>query len=102
MSRLIQEHEEGILRVKLSGQFVGGEETDSLAIALKDEHPADTGEVVLDMDGVTYMNSTALGVLIGSNSHLKRKGIKMVIVNLPENIHELFKMTKLDKLFAIN
>lgn len=101
MSQLIQEIEGKSLTIKLRGQFIGGEETESLEDMLKSDAGKGIDKVIVDMEEVSYMNSMALGVLIGANSNLKRKGMSLVIVNVPNGIMDLFKMTKLDKLLLI-
>jgi anti-anti-sigma factor len=102
MSRLIHEQDGNCYVVKLDGQFIGGEETDSLQNILKSDLPPDVDTIKLDMTETQYVNSIVLGVLIGANAHLKRNGKKLEIVNLPDNILELFKMTKLDRLLNLS
>lgn len=102
MSKIIHELDGEIFSVKLEGQFVGGDETDTLEELIKGDFPNDVKSLELDLENTTYMNSMVLGLLIGANSHLKRKGITLRIVNVPENILELFKLTKLDRLLVLS
>lgn len=80
--------------IKLIGQFIGGEETDTLREELK--RLADNTKIlIIDMENVSYLNSLTLGVLISSNSNFSRKDGKMIICNLKESLKSIFTVTKL-------
>ena len=58
-------------------------------------------KLLLNFDGVEYMSSAALGKLI--NLHKKMHGLqgKLAMCNVVPQIHEVFAITKLDKIFKI-
>lgn len=57
--------------------------------------------VIVDCSKVTLMNSSGLGMLIGSLSHLKKFGIALHLASVPAKVHSLLTMTHLDKVFKI-
>jgi anti-sigma B factor antagonist len=61
----------------------------------------ETGALVLDFAGVTYLASAGLRVLIGANKKLKAKGGSLLILHVGEAIQEVFDITGLDDVFDI-
>ncbi len=57
--------------------------------------------LVLNFQAVKFMSSSALRVLITSNSKAKAKKIALFLCAIDPNILEVFKITKLDSLFKI-
>ncbi len=87
--------------VNLRGQFIGGEETSSLYNTLKELSKDEKSKVIINMDKVTYLNSTALGALISAHTSFTRNGGKVVLAGLGESIQNLFMITKLVLVFPI-
>lgn len=56
-------------------------------------------KMVLSFAGVDHMSSAALGVLITVNSRVKARNGQLRLCNIAKSIFEIFKITKLDKLF---
>lgn len=88
--------------MKLNGEFIGGEETDKLSQALKDAAAADLNKLVLDLSGVTFLNSMALGVLLSANALFHKHGGKVVLCNPSEYLKTIFETTKLSLIFTID
>ncbi|MBA3380775.1 MAG: STAS domain-containing protein [Actinobacteria bacterium] len=64
-----------------------------------DESPA---AVVLDLSGVTFLDSIALGVLLGSLRTLGAAGGQLRVVAPRPEIRRIFEVTLLDRVFAID
>jgi anti-sigma B factor antagonist len=58
-------------------------------------------KLVLDFGKVEYLSSAALGKLITLQKKLKTVGGWLVLCNIEAKIHEVFKVSKLDKVFEI-
>ena len=58
-------------------------------------------KVLLDFSNVEYLSSAALGKLIVMDKKLKAAQGKLLMCALRAEILEVFKITKLDKLFTI-
>ena len=50
----------------------------------------------------TFLDSTALGVLIGAVKRLRSRDGRLTIVNVDENIAKTFEITGLDQIFPIS
>ena len=62
--------------------------------------PAST-RIVVDLTETTFLDSTALGVLIGAVKRLRSRDGRLTIVNVDENIAKTFEITGLDQIFPI-
>lgn len=60
------------------------------------------GDVSIDCSGLSYLDSTGLGVFVGALKKAKQNGRDIHIVNIRDNIKKLFVITGLDKLFIIH
>ena len=58
-------------------------------------------KIVVDMTGVHFIDSSALGVLIGGVKRLKPNGGKLVLVSVDENVNWIFQITGLNSVFEI-
>lgn len=53
------------------------------------------GTVLLNMEGITYMNSTGLGILADSCLKLRRSGGNMVLCSLVPDMRNLFQAARM-------
>ncbi|MDP6541887.1 MAG: STAS domain-containing protein [Phycisphaerales bacterium] len=58
-------------------------------------------KIVLNFQNVTALSSSALGMLITVNTKVGEKHGKLAMSCIKEPIREVFRITKLDKAFAI-
>ncbi|MHB1390541.1 MAG: STAS domain-containing protein [Thermoleophilia bacterium] len=58
-------------------------------------------QLVIDMTGVHFIDSSALGVLIGGVKRLKPLGGKLVLVSVDENVNWILQITGLNSVFEI-
>jgi len=65
--------------------------------------PIDAGRsnVVVDLTGTTFIDSSSLGVLIGAHRRLKLRGGSLVVVCDNEAIVKTFRITGLDGVFTL-
>ncbi len=85
----------------LRGEFIGGKETDDLRDTLAKEADAGTQNLLIDLAGVSYLNSTALGVLIAAHTNFSKRGGRIGLCNVSKNIENIFVITKLALVFNI-
>ncbi len=57
--------------------------------------------LVIDLTGVTFMDSTGLGVLVGRLKLIRGAGGSMRLVSSNERVLKVFAITGLDKVFEI-
>jgi len=58
-----------------------------------------TCRIVLDMSGVTHVDSSGLGAIFGVWTSGQQNGCNLEMMNLNPHVQELFSMTKLDAVF---
>jgi anti-sigma B factor antagonist len=82
------------------GSLVGGDETDELKKAIQSQLEKGNRKLIIDLGGVEYLNSSAIGALVsGHTSYLNRQG-KLVLCNINKSITNIFVVTKLSTIFA--
>ena len=57
--------------------------------------------LVANMSNVGFIDSSGVGMLITCHQDLKSEGGKLVLMNLSDDIYDLFEMTSIDRLFEI-
>jgi anti-sigma B factor antagonist len=72
-----------------------------LKAALVEAIDAGRTRVVVDLTGTTFLDSTALGVLIGTVKRLRARDGRLTLVNTDANIARTFDITGLDQIFTI-
>jgi anti-sigma B factor antagonist len=60
------------------------------------------GSLVVDLTGVWLLDSTALGVMVGVHKRLLGLGGKLEIVCPRDGLLRIFRLTGLDRVFAIH
>ena len=84
------------LCVKLKGEldeFTAEYVRISLDSLLKDILCLNSPEFIMDFAGVTFMDSTGIGVLLGRYNKFSKKGVKMLIKNTQGHVDRILKMT---------
>lgn len=92
--------ENGVLIVEVAGEidlFTAPE----LKTAITTGLDGGSDKVVIDLSDTTFLDSTALGVLIGAVKRLRDNDGAMTIVNTDENIAKTFEITGLDQILEI-
>ena len=72
-----------------------------LKAALGEAIEAGRSRIVVDLSDTTFLDSTALGVLIGTIKRLRSRDGRLTIVNTDQNIAKTFEITGLDQIFTI-
>jgi len=57
--------------------------------------------IIFNAENVTYMDTSAIATLIEGLYHSNKYKGRFVVVGLRDNIKELFKLTKMDRIFEI-
>lgn len=59
-------------------------------------------KLLINFQGVEHLSSAALGTLITINNRVRQRGGQLRLSNIDPQIHEVFVITKLNKLFQIH
>jgi anti-sigma B factor antagonist len=91
----------GIGLIEAKGSLIGGDETVELRQAVAGFADRDYSKLIIDLSNVTYVNSTAIGVLVSAHTTYSRKGWHIRICGMNKNINNIFVITKLTLVFDV-
>lgn len=101
MSLIAKETQTGAVTViHLNGDVLGGPDATQLNDRLHQLVSGGNLKIVLDLAGVSFMNSSGLGMLIGGLTTMKNAGGNLKLANPAERIQSLLVITKLSSLFS--
>jgi len=89
-----------VIVVRLSGVIYFGEESAALRQRMKDLL-ANSRQIVLDLAGVTHIDSGGLGTLVALHASVRRCGGEIKLANLTNHPKEVLQITKLVTVFEI-
>ena len=92
---------EGIIILDLDGRLTAGDESVRLRETLRELAAAGSAQVILNLQGVDYIDSTGLGALVIGYTSLKKAGGKLTLLHLNRRNVELLVFTKLATVFDI-
>ncbi len=91
----------GIGCIEVKGSLVGGEETDEIRKAVAGFVDRDYQKLLIDLSKVTYVNSTAIGVLVSAQTSYTRRNWQIKLCGINKNINNIFVITKLTLVFDV-
>ncbi|MGD9898926.1 MAG: STAS domain-containing protein [Calditrichaceae bacterium] len=89
----------GILWLK--GKIMGYPETDDLHNEVKSLLGGGAKKIVIDLQGVNWMNSMGVGALMRSLTTVRNAGGELCLSRLTEKVRSIFVMTQLVRVFEI-
>ncbi len=92
---------EGITILELKGRITVGKEATALREQIAECTAAGVRNVVLNLAGIDYIDSTGLGALVVCATSARKAGGNVKLVNLSKRNIELLVMTKLATVFEI-
>ena len=85
----------------LAGKLMGGPEAGQINDEINTLIDQDKKKIVIDLKRVEWMNSSGLGILIGTITTLKNNDGKLSLIYVSERINNLLRITKLQNVFSI-
>ncbi len=85
----------------LSGKFVAGGDGPFLRQKVKDLIDAGATKLIVNFEGVPYIDSTGLGFLAGSRVTAQNSGVKMVLSNVNSHVQRVLDSTHLKEFFDL-
>ena len=86
---------------KLSGRLMDQAQSEELIEHLEKAIDEGKKKIILDLEGLNYMNSTGLNTVIAVMNKVKQGESSAVICNLNTTVQTLFMVTKLDSVYTI-
>ena len=68
---------------------------------IKEEMNNGKVNIIINLDKVSYIDSSGIGVLISSLSNLKKVGGALKLINVYASVRKVFELTKLTSFFDI-
>ncbi len=93
---------DGVAVLALDGRITLGEETGKLRETVKNLLAEGRKKIVLNMNGVTLIDSSGLGALVAAYSSAKSGGAAMRLSNLGSHLNQLLQITKLLTVFEVS
>jgi anti-sigma B factor antagonist len=87
--------------VRLTGQFIGGTETEEVRSFLTVTAQQTGAKVVIDLEPVSYVNSSFIGVLLSVRSLFDKNGGKIVLAGGSPAVRQVLELTRLNMVFTI-
>jgi anti-sigma B factor antagonist len=92
---------EGILLLDLKGRITAGEEASAFRGAFEKLADVTDLRLILNMQGIEYVDSTGLGALVMCANVARRANGTVRLVNVNRRNIELLVMTKIDTIFEV-
>jgi anti-sigma B factor antagonist len=92
---------EGTTVLEVGGRITLGEGGVTLRDAIQDTLKTGTTKLIVDMGGVSYMDSSGVGELTAAYTSARNKGCEVKLLHLTKRIDDLMQITKLVTIFDI-
>ena len=92
---------DGIEVIALQGKITIGAGDSQLREVITNALNSGKNNVLLDMSGVTTIDSSGIGELVGSYTTVTNRGGKLKLLHLPAKLNELLHVTQLITVFEV-
>jgi anti-sigma B factor antagonist len=87
--------------LEVTGRVTLGDSGPSLQEKVRELLDSGHKNIILDLGGVTFLDSSGLGQLVGSYATAASRGGEIRLLNLNKRVYDLMQITKLYTVFAI-
>jgi anti-sigma B factor antagonist len=94
--------ESDIVVLEIKGRITLGRESKQLEWAVESLVGEGRKKVILDMTGVTNIDSTGIGIIVMSAGQLKKAGGELRVAGATAHVEEVLKITNLDKIVVLH
>jgi anti-sigma B factor antagonist len=91
---------DGVTVVSCHGRIVLGEESAGVRDTLK-RALTSSKQIIMDLSGVSYIDSSGLGTLVGVYSSARATGANIILAGLNQRLQDLLQITKLVTVFEV-
>jgi anti-sigma B factor antagonist len=92
---------QGVTIIDLGGRITYGEGGIILRAAVRDLIAKGHRSILINLAGVTYIDSAGIGDLVACFSSMRSLGGELKLLNITKRVHEVLHMTRLDRIFDI-
>jgi anti-sigma B factor antagonist len=98
--KLTTRGQDGVTVILCNGRIVFGEEASQLRELVKTTL-AESKKIVLNLGGVSYIDSGGLGVLVALYTSARASGGDIKLANLTQRVGDILQITKLSTIFEV-
>ena len=92
---------DGVDIISLQGKITIGAGDSQLRDVIAEALNSGNNRILLDMSGVTTIDSSGIGELVGSYTTVTNRGGKLKLLHLPAKLNELLHVTQLITVFEV-
>jgi anti-sigma B factor antagonist len=92
----------GVEIIGLQGKITIGSGDTQLREVITEALNRGANNILLDMSGVTTIDSSGIGELVGSYTTVTNRGGKLKLLHLPQKLNELLHVTQLITVFEVH
>lgn len=90
------------VHILIENELLGLTNHKSLNEIVSEEISAGVKDISFDFSNLTYISSSGIGILISNLKSINTSGCSLKIENANEKILNIFKISKLEKIFNLN
>jgi anti-sigma B factor antagonist len=98
--KLTTRNQDGVTVVMCNGRIVFGDESSQLREQIK-ALLAQSKKIVLNLGGVSYIDSGGLGILVALYTSARSAGGDIKLANLTQRVGDILQITKLSTIFEV-
>ena len=95
------DRKDGAAVVRLTGRLTGGDDADTVYRAVDEAVNAGERHILVDLENISWTDSSGLGVLMRVHDLLRRTGGSFKLIHVPTRIVRIFEVTKLITVFEL-
>ena len=91
---------ENVTVMMIEGKLLAEQETSKVKDHITGELGSGQQKFIFDLKGIEFVNSACLNFLVSSKNLIATKNGSLVLCNVPDQLHKLLMVTKLDAFFT--
>ena len=97
--QIVEKQIDSVTVLDFVGRITLGDESNQLRTKIKETLAKGKSQIVLDLAGVSYIDSAGLGMLMAGYTSAQNQGAMLKLANLTKRFNELLNITKLVTIF---
>jgi len=97
-----RETNSGATILELEGMLVMGHESEGVEATVEKIVKEGNKKVIIDLAKVSYVDSSGVGILVGSLGHCKRGGGEMRMAGVQDHILRILQITRVDQVIPVD
>jgi|SRR5450755_3949404 anti-sigma B factor antagonist len=91
-----------VVVLEIKGRITLGRESKQLEWAVENLVGEGRKKVILDLGGVTNIDSTGIGIIVMSSGRLKKAGGELRVAGATSHVEEVLKITNVDRIVLLH